>query len=268
MMDKKINFSNNIYEIIFLSFAYLKKLFSFKNIIMFLITFFFFWSFYDSIIRISEHNYALDPENHNIIVDRWRMAIEIYGIYFTFLINYSYIFLKKNNFNQFSENKNTISNIIVTSIFFLLLWSFFLIAMIIKMIPYHNQNGNYDWSVMIYLIILMISINIISLLFLSLINPNIKNTEKFAIYNYTFVIVVVVLQCIFFIWTEKIFSLDANETLDTFNLLSIIFLSTLSMLFILNILERLILRNVFFVKDKNYILIKENRERERERVSK
>lgn len=228
---------------------YSKKLFSLKNLIFFVFSFFLFWTLYASIISIAEHNYEQDPAHHTLIIDQWRMRICIYGIYSAFIINYSYLFLKKNNFKQVDNLKNTTSNTIVTFFLFILIWGIFSGIMLNQMQPYkYDSNGlmKYDYKIMLYLMIMMISYSFISLLVLSLIVENVKNVEKYTNFYYIFLVFVVIFQFIFFIFILKnLASLSNNDTLDKFNLISKSLILTTIILLFLNIVNRLIRRRYY-----------------------
>ncbi|BDV02641.1 MAG: hypothetical protein HPAVJP_5300 [Candidatus Hepatoplasma vulgare] len=238
---------NNVREV---SFVYFKKLFSYKNIIFFILCFFLFWTLYSSIISISKYEYAQDPDAHTLIIDKWRMRILVYGIYSTFIVNYSYLFLKKNNFKQINSFRNTISNVMITIFLFILIWFIFIIFMLVQMEPYkyYPDNGlvTYDYKIIMYLLIMMMGFNLVSLFIISIIAENTKNIEKYNSFYYIFILTIVVIQAIFFLYILEILGLaDGDETLHKFNLISKSFILSIIILFLLNILNRSVRRRYY-----------------------
>ncbi|BDV02419.1 MAG: hypothetical protein HPAVJP_3080 [Candidatus Hepatoplasma vulgare] len=204
--------------------------------------FFSLWTLYENLNEIIKYSTANDER---IITRQWRLKIYITGIFFTFIINYSYIYLKKNNFKQISANKNTMINIIIIVFFIILCWGTTFTIMFFQIKPLKDLYNSYDYNVVIYIFFIMFFYNLIFLFVFSLINEFFKKIHKKANFLYIFLILVIVLQIIFIFNIQNFISLSNDKILDKLHNTSFILFFIMIIFFILNLLEKIIFRKLY-----------------------
>ncbi|BDV02418.1 MAG: hypothetical protein HPAVJP_3070 [Candidatus Hepatoplasma vulgare] len=232
---------NNFFYLISL---YIRKLLNIKNIILFFVFFFLLWTVYYSISLIIE-NFNSGNET-NIIVYELRFKICILGIYFTFITIYSYIYLKKNNFNQIKSNKNTLCNAFIVFFLLFLFWGIFFILVIFefpsKEKNYENGDMSYWYKIIWFLYLLMFSYNLIFIFLLSLISEGFNNQKIHTNLFYIFLIAIIIIQFILLLFVIKL--LENDEALKILKIISFTFFILILILFSLNLLQRSIVRNI------------------------
>lgn len=178
----------------------------------------------------------------------WRVRNCIFGTYIIFVVDYVYIYLKRNNFKQINSLKNSFCNIFITFLIFIILWGMLLVPIYIQRDLIQTYELYY-YQVVLYIFFIMITFNLISLFILSFISENKKeNFNQKSNFFYVFLIAVIVLSLILFFWLEMILGLENYETMKDFKIILEIFIILDLILFLANIFERIILR-----KSKNNI---------------
>ncbi|BDV02264.1 MAG: hypothetical protein HPAVJP_1530 [Candidatus Hepatoplasma vulgare] len=218
--SKEKIFEKNQYNISYLTFFYFKQVFNIKNLLMFVILFLLILTLYNSIGKIINAN-AFNLSDRSITLNTWTTIIFTINIYFTLLLNYIYLYLKKCNFTQVNSIKNTISNLIIIFLIFIIFYSFLYLLFQINLSDYkYYSNGEkaVPFKNINVLFFNMCFFNLIAIALLSIFASK-RRTFKF---QYLFLLVIFILNFIFFLWMLKIISaVSANEYLKFLNILKI-----------------------------------------------
>lgn len=165
------------------------------------------------------------------------------------VIQYIYIYLKRNNFLHLAMVKNSIINFLIIFAIFLLLWSLIWIIVINKN-QYLEGYPNYDHLIQ-FEAVRNIFFNFVLLTFIELLILSFFNNEKHISFSFTVVILIFLLHLTYVFYTIKP-SIGGKSTLlnENTKLLIYINLLVLSFLIFINFLKRFInkKRNIKFYK--------------------
>ncbi|BDV02417.1 MAG: hypothetical protein HPAVJP_3060 [Candidatus Hepatoplasma vulgare] len=237
--------SDEFYNFFYLIIFYIKKLFNFKNVVFFIISLLLFLTLIFSVNTLFKSIYQEDSQKYLLFINQWRSKMCFFAIYITFITNYCYIYLKKNNFNQIKDNKNTLINIIIVFLILTIFWVILFSVMIFQMNNYKNQEERdlVDiYKTLIYASILMFVFNLISIFIISLIYETKNKKERNFNLFYIFLLGVFVLQFLFYFVLLAIFNNSSNVIMMKFNNISKILVPFLFFLIFLNLMQRIIIR--------------------------
>lgn len=135
------NKENQLVLFFYLFYFYLKKLFSLKNIflclgvlIIFIPIYFMFVSLFVDVLNISN--------DYELSLDKWMVFLIIFNIYFSFIINYLYFDLKKNEIQIEKNHYNSLIHIIII----ITIWILFFLLVVFAFLETTNQFKFNEWN--------------------------------------------------------------------------------------------------------------------------